>query len=72
MLFRSWLAAQPTGQGVPLEQAMAVLSQQVDRQAALLAYGDVFRTVALVFLLASPLVLLLGRPARDLAAGRRP
>ena len=66
-----WLAAQPGGEGLPMDQALMVLSQQVDRQAALLAYGDVFRAVALVFLLASPLVLLLGRPSRNLAAGQR-
>jgi hypothetical protein len=42
-----------------------VQRQQVERQAALLAYGDVFRLVGLVFLLAIPLVLLLGRPQRQ-------
>jgi DHA2 family multidrug resistance protein len=46
------------------QQALALLSQEVDRQASLLAYGDVFRMVGLVFLLALPLVLLLGRPER--------
>lgn len=44
------------------DQALELLSLQVDRQAALLAYADVFRLVALVFLLAMPLVLLLGKP----------
>ena len=44
------------------DQALTLLTQQVERQAALLAYGDVFRLVALVFLLAMPLVLLLGKP----------
>ncbi|NDC34161.1 MAG: DHA2 family efflux MFS transporter permease subunit [Synechococcaceae bacterium WB9_2_112] len=47
------------------DQALALLNQQVERQAALLAYGDVFRLVGLVFLLAIPLVLLLGRPQRQ-------
>jgi DHA2 family multidrug resistance protein len=47
------------------ERALALLSQQVDRQASLLAYGDVFRMVGLMFLLALPLVLLLGRPERQ-------
>jgi len=42
-------------------QALELLSHSLDRQAALLAYGDVFRLVALVFLLAIPLVLLLGK-----------
>lgn len=44
------------------DQALLLLSQQVDQQAALLAYGDVFRLVAMVFLAAMPLVLLLGKP----------
>ena len=44
------------------QQVLEILSRQVDQQAALLAFGDVFRLVALVFLLAIPLVLLLGRP----------
>jgi DHA2 family multidrug resistance protein len=44
-------------------QALELLSLQVDRQAALLAYADVFRLVALVFALAIPLVLLLGKPS---------
>ena len=42
-------------------QSLELLSLTLDRQAALLAYGDVFRLVALVFLLAIPLVLLLGK-----------
>lgn len=46
-------------------QALAVLSHQVDLQAALLAYGDVFRAVGAVFLLAIPLVLLLGGPSKE-------
>ena len=53
------------------DQALQLLSLQVDRQAALLAYGDVFRLVALVFLLAIPLVLLLGRPAPQLQPSSR-
>ena len=47
------------------QAALQLLTQQVDRQAALLAYGDVFRVVGLVFVLASPLVLLLGKPAAE-------
>jgi DHA2 family multidrug resistance protein len=49
-------------------QALELLSHALDRQAALLAYGDVFRLVALVFLLAIPLVLLLGRGGSTQAA----
>ena len=56
-----WLGAQGDA-GRAADQALALLSHQVDRQAALLAFGDVFRLVGLVFLLAIPLVLLLGRP----------
>jgi DHA2 family multidrug resistance protein len=61
-----WLATSAGGsaEGSVADQALELLSLQVDRQAALLAYGDVFRLVALVFLLAIPLVLLLGRPPR--------
>jgi DHA2 family multidrug resistance protein len=51
------------------DAALQLLSRQVDQQAALLAYGDVFRLVGLVFLLAIPLVLLLGRPAPPGSAG---
>lgn len=47
-----------------LQERLAMLSQEVDRQAGLFAYGDVFRVVGLVFLLALPLVLLLGRAER--------
>ena len=58
-----WLAQSGAGGDVH-DQALQLLSQQVDCPAALLAYGDVFRLVALVFVLAIPLVALLGRPAR--------
>lgn len=56
--------------GSAADQALRLLSLQVDRQAALLAYGDVFRLVGLLFLLVIPLVLMLGRPAA--AAPSRP
>ncbi|MFM9046666.1 MAG: DHA2 family efflux MFS transporter permease subunit [Cyanobium sp.] len=59
-----WLESRPGSGGSPPEQALHILSQQVDQQAALLAYGDVFRLVGLLFLLVIPLVLLLGRPQR--------
>ena len=59
-----WLESRPGGGGPPQEQALQILSEQVDQQAALLAYGDVFRLVGLLFLLVIPLVLLLGRPQR--------
>ena len=48
--------------GGAAEQALALLNQQVEQQAALLAYSDVFRLVGLVFVAVLPLVLLLGQP----------
>ena len=52
-----------TGPGLLQDQALAMLNQQVEQQAALLAFGDVFQVVGAVFLVAIPLVFLLGRPA---------
>ena len=57
-----WLGSLSGRGDSPPEQALQILSQQVDQQAALLAYGDVFRLVGLLFLAVIPLVLLLGRP----------
>jgi DHA2 family multidrug resistance protein len=57
-----WLSQRAAGTVQPEGQVLHLLSQQVDRQATLLAYGDVFRTLAGVFLVVLPLVLLLGRP----------
>lgn len=45
-------------------RALELVDRTVDRQAALLAYGDVFHLLALVFLAAIPLVLLLRPPRR--------
>jgi hypothetical protein len=59
---QQWLASRSGADGTPEEQALQVLSRQVDQQAALLAYGDVFRLVALLFLGITPLVVLSGRP----------
>jgi DHA2 family multidrug resistance protein len=64
-----WLSSRAGSGGSLADQALQMLNQQVDRQAALLAYGDVFRLVGLLFLLVTPLVLLLGRPA-GAAAGK--
>ncbi len=61
-LLRQFLAMRGMMRGEGDQQALEILSRQVDLQAALLAFGDVFHLVALVFLLAIPLVLLLGRP----------
>ncbi len=66
-----WLSSRAGSGGTLADQALQVLSLQVDRQAALLAYGDVFRLVGLLFLAVIPLVLLLGRrPAQASAPGR--
>lgn len=54
--------ADAEGSAAARQRALEILSLQVDHQAALLAFGDLFRMVALVFLLAIPLVLLLGGP----------
>ncbi|WP_094556267.1 biotin/lipoyl-binding protein [Synechococcus sp. 1G10] len=49
-------------QGQWNKAALQLLSAEVNRQASLLAFGDVFRTVAALFLAVVPLVLLLGKP----------
>jgi DHA2 family multidrug resistance protein len=49
-------------------QALELLTKQVDLQAALLVYGDVFRSIAMVFVLAIPLVLLMGRASKAQAS----
>jgi len=67
-----WLASRAGSGGTLPDQALQVLSLQVDRQAALLAYGDVFRLVGLLFLAVIPLVLLLGKPPAPAAAPGRP
>jgi len=59
---QEWMQQLAPGGGRARDQALQLLSQEVDRQAALLAYADVFRLVGLVFLLAIPLVLFLERP----------
>lgn len=61
-LLELWMQSENPGHGLMRDQALQLLSLQVDRQAALLAFGDVFRLVGLVFALAIPLVFLLGRP----------
>jgi len=63
-----WLSSRSGSGGSVADQALQVLNQQVEGQAALLAYGDVFRMVGMVFLGVIPLVLLLGRPPAGAAA----
>lgn len=43
------------------QQALALLSQTVDTQAAVLSYADCFRVVGVVFLRSLPLLLFLGK-----------
>lgn len=50
-------------------QALELIDREVDRQAALLAYDDLFKLLALMFLAAIPLVLLLRRPRSVLSEG---
>jgi DHA2 family multidrug resistance protein len=57
------------GPGRVADQALQLLSDQVGRQASLLAFSDVFRVVGLLFLLALPLVLLTGGRGRSEAGG---
>ena len=68
-LLELWLHSQQRpGLGQIHDEALQLLSLQVDRQASLLAFGDVFRLVGLVFALAIPLVLLLGKPEKPAQA----
>ena len=57
------------GPGRVADQALQLLSDQVGRQASLLAFSDVFRVVGLLFLLALPLVLLTGGRVRGVPEG---
>lgn len=44
------------------DQSLALLAEQVQQQAALLAFGDVFRSVAALFMVALPLLLMMPAP----------
>ena len=57
------------GTGRAADQALQLLSDQVGQQASLLAFSDVFRVLGLLFLLAMPLVLLTGGPAKSAPGG---
>lgn len=43
------------------QQALAILSQIVNTQAAVLSYADCFRVVGIAFLCSLPLLLFLGK-----------
>jgi len=53
------------------ERALALLSQQVDRQASLLAYGDVFRMVGLMFCWPCPWCCCWGGPSARIPSRSR-
>ncbi len=48
--------------------ALAIIDRTISGQAAVLAYGDIFSYVAILFLASLPLVLLLGEKAKTPAA----
>jgi DHA2 family multidrug resistance protein len=62
-VLKEWLQSQGSAAGQLQDQALEMLNRQVDQQAAFMAFGDVFQVVGGVFLVAIPLVFLLGRPA---------
>ena len=62
-------AGKGRGPGRVADQALQLLSDQVGRQASLLAFSDVFRVVGVLFLLALPLVLLTGGRVRGEGGG---
>jgi hypothetical protein len=49
------------GPGNAQQQALELLTRQVDLQAVLLAYGDIFRAIVALFIPAIPLTLLMDR-----------
>jgi DHA2 family multidrug resistance protein len=49
-------------QHVCVNQSLALVAEQVQQQASLLAFGDVFRSVACLFMLALPLLVLMPGP----------
>jgi DHA2 family multidrug resistance protein len=60
--YNDWLskaAGSFAGQGDPSVTPLAVLYSQVQRQASMLAFLDVFRTLMIVVLVVAPLVLFM-------------
>ena len=60
--------ARSPGTGDPIMTPLAVLYQQVQRQAAMLAFLDVFRTLMIVVLVVAPVVFLM-RSGKSHGAG---
>jgi hypothetical protein len=52
------------GPGNAQQQALELLTRQVDLQAVLLAYVDIFCAISVLFVLAIPLVPLMGRTSQ--------
>ena len=50
------------------QQALSILSQTVDTQAAVLSYADIFRIVGVAFLCSLPLLMLLGKGGKGAKA----
>lgn len=59
------------GSDAAYQQALALLDQLVNTQAALLSYADTFRFVGLLFLCSLPLLLFLGAggPRKQVSIG---
>ncbi|MGN6271173.1 MAG: DHA2 family efflux MFS transporter permease subunit [Sphingomonas sp.] len=55
--------------GLPNQTALAVLYQQVQRQAAMLSFLDVFHALMIVVLIVSPVALLMRSPKRGQGGG---
>ena len=51
------------------QQALAVISQTLDLQSAILSFEDIFRIVGIVFLCSLPLLLLLGKGNKTKVSG---
>ena len=65
--YRDWMMQAQgafVGQGDPSTTPLAVLYSQVQRQAAMLGFLDVFRSLMIVVLIVTPLVLLM-RPGKS-------
>jgi DHA2 family multidrug resistance protein len=46
-------------------QALKLIDQVINTQAAILSFEDIFRVVGIIFICSLPLVFFLGRPSRD-------
>jgi DHA2 family multidrug resistance protein len=68
--YNDWMATAGNLFGGPGDQTtLAVLYQQVQRQASMLAFLDVFRTLMIVVLVVAPVALLMRKPKGKQAGG---